>query len=110
MNCNEHAASQRQDSQSIFSYYRKLIALRKEYDILAEGDYELLYEDEPDIFAYIRSWNGQKLLVAANFHGGEVPFVIPEEFCDHGVRLIGNYEEGKRGTLRPYEAFMILNQ
>ena len=103
-----NAACQRKDPDSVFSYYQRLIGLRKEFEILVEGDFELLCEEDPDIFAYVRRWNGQKLLVAANFHGNTAEFEIPEEFRENGVRLIGNYEGTAPGRLRPYEAVMVL--
>ena len=103
-----NAAGQRKDPDSVFSYYQRLIGLRKEFEILVEGDFELLCEEDPDVFAYVRRWNGQKLLVAANFHGNTAAFEIPEEFRENGVRLIGNYEGTAPERLRPYEAVMVL--
>lgn len=105
-----NARDQRNNLDSVFSYYKQLIALRKEYDIFTEGDYELLYEDDRSIFAYTREWKGQKLLVAADFSGESAAFELPEEFDGEGTRLIGNYKDTEKGSLRPYEAFMILKE
>ena len=107
-----NAASQTGDPNSVFSYYKTLVGLRKEYEILAEGEFELICREDPDIFAYVRTLGNQKLLVAANFHGTEVPFSIPLEFDKkEGKRkirtLIRNYPDTEPGMLRPYETFMI---
>ena len=42
------------DPDSIFYHYQKLIKLRKEYDIVTEGTFELLAEDDPAVLAYVR--------------------------------------------------------
>ena len=42
------------DEDSIFYYYQKLIGLRKQHKVIVHGDYQLLLEDDPQIFAYIR--------------------------------------------------------
>lgn len=108
-----NAASQTGDPDSVFSYYKTLVGLRKEYEILAEGDFQLIYREDPDIFAYVRTLGNQKLLVLANFHGTKVPFTVPTEFDSQGEKggirtLIRNYPDREPGILRPYEAFMIL--
>lgn len=103
-----NAGEQRNNPDSVFAYYKQLIALRKEYDIFTEGNYELLYENDRNIFAYTREWQGQKLLVAANFCCEPVPFELPQEFNETGMRLIGNYKNISKDIVQPYEAFMIL--
>lgn len=103
-----NAGIQRHDPESVFSYYKKLVELRREYEIFTEGDFELLYRDDPDIFAYVRNLRGERLLVAANFHKTTAGFSVPEEFLKKGKRLIGNYADVEAGSLRPYEAYIIL--
>ncbi|WP_369902837.1 alpha-glucosidase [Bacillus manliponensis] len=97
------------DSNSIFYYYKKLIELRKKYEIIVYGTYDLLLEDDSAIFAYVREWNGEKLLVVANFTAEEHVFNMPEEVQYHNYELlIHNYDvkeyEMKEIALRPYEA------
>ena len=91
---------------SIFYYYQKLISLRKEKPIFAEGSYELLLKDHPDIFAYLRNLGNQTICVIANFHGKEIKFSIKDLKLDITNYLIQNYEDQKEGILRPYEAFI----
>lgn len=107
------------DPNSTFHHYQKLIRLRKEYDILAEGRYELLLPWHDRIFAYSRTWGDQKLIVAANFCGEEY-WMNSEEIQALGLRpdgqmLISGYAEQPEVSqwdsirrLRPYEAWMVL--
>lgn len=102
-----------EDSNSIFYHYQKLIKLRKEYDIIAYGDFELILEDHKDIFAYIRNHNNEKLLVVNNFYGKETIFQLPSQFNFDNHKsniLISNYEDSsedfKKVNLRPYESIV----
>ncbi len=98
------------DPDSVFHYYRRLIALRRAHAVIVYGDYELLLEADEEIFAYTRTLGGERLLVVLNFRSGTPTFVLPENvvFERHAL-LIGNYEVSPaelpdRFTLRPYEA------
>ncbi|MFT4413862.1 alpha,alpha-phosphotrehalase [Fredinandcohnia humi] len=100
------------DKNSVFYHYQKLIKLRKEYDIITDGDYQLLIEDHPDIFAYVRNGKDEKLLVVNNFYGKDTSFEIPSALPLEGYTsdlLISNYGDSltditKGMKLRPYES------
>ena len=99
----------REDENSIFSYYRKLIRLRKTVPVLADGSFEALLEEDDRILAYKRRTKEQELYVFCNFFPEEASadFSLQE-----GCRcLLSNYnEEIQPGALklRPYEAVMFL--
>ena len=96
------------DPDSVFYCYKKLIALRKEYDIIRDGDFTLLEPDSDELFVYTRSLDGEQLLVVANFFGNTVPYDLPEGWdAGRADVLIHNYKDYEPGTLRPYEAFML---
>jgi len=102
-----NAEAARKDPASIFHYYRKLIRLRKEDPIFAEGDFKLLLEEDENIFAYVRSLADREVLVVANFTEQEIICTLPEEWKG-GEVLIHNYKDGgKSEVLRPYESMMI---
>ena len=103
-----NAAGECNTADSVFAYYKALIALRKKYPIFAEGDYQLLMGDDPDVFAYKRTWKDQILYVICNFRAKELNEVIPEEYRK-GVLLISNYAE-QGSSLKPYEARIYLEQ
>lgn len=111
--------SQLHDENSVFHYYKKLIQLRKENSIFVEGDFTLLLPEDENIFAYVREYEGRKLLVAANFTDKEVECPLLKEWGvpvsedgadksrDNGVLLIHNYSDlPSQQKLRPYEAMM----
>ncbi|GIO38248.1 alpha-glucosidase [Paenibacillus antibioticophila] len=108
------------DQNSIYHYYRKLISLRKEHDIIVYGDFQMLIPDHEEIVAYTRTLDRQKLLVILNFFGGE-PEWQPAWLAEQGFSrensrlLIGNYPLDDNGplpdspfSLRPYEARVYL--
>ena len=114
-----NARSQLHDENSVFHYYKKLIQLRKENSIFVEGDFTLLLPEDENIFAYVREYEGRKLLVAANFTDKEVECPLLKEggvpvsedgadkSRDNGVLLIHNYSDlPSQQKLRPYEAMM----
>lgn len=103
-----NAAEECNTADSVFAYYKALIALRKKYPIFAEGDYQLLMGDDPDVFAYKRTWKEQTLYVICNFHAKKLNEVIPEEYRK-GTLLISNYAE-QGSSLKPYEARIYLEQ
>ena len=104
-----NAAQQLKDPNSIFHYYQKLISLRKEKDIIVYGEFEPLYRDDEQIFAYTRKLDQEKLLTVCNFSDKNAEMEIPEEFKGAEC-LITNLDrtvfEGKI-VLKPYEAFVL---
>ena len=103
-----NAAEQLKDEDSIFHYYQKLIAMRKELDVIAYGDIEPLAVKDPCIFAYRRTYEGHELIVAANFYGRDCTWKSAPDVTGYNC-VISNYEDTARpqnGTmgLRPYEA------
>ncbi|MCY6355183.1 alpha,alpha-phosphotrehalase [Clostridium sp. ZS2-4] len=101
------------DKDSIFYYYQKLIKLRKEFDIITYGDYKLILKEHEDIFAYIREYKNEKLLVISNFYGKETMFQLPEalNFDEYKSEiLISNYKDSssefKEVKLRSYESIV----
>ena len=109
-----NAASQVNDPDSVFSFYRRLVELRNEYDVFVDGAFELLYEDDPDIFAYTRTTPEETLTVLCNFHDGEAALSEKsgEKIRESGLGelLISNYKDVDETKLRPYEARMYLKK
>ena len=103
-----NVADQLKRDDSVFHYYQKLIKLRKEYEIIVYGKYELLLPDDENIYAYVRTLGNQKLLTVCNFSKAEQRF----DCCgyENAKVLISNYDRDVRedGTLKPYEAAVLL--
>ena len=95
-----------EDKDSVFYYYQKLIRLRHENEIIVEGVFHGLLEDNDDIYAYERILGDEKLVVACNFTNKEVPCDLFEG--KEGEELITNYKNHVAGVLQPYETRVIL--
>lgn len=99
-----NAKSQVNDPDSIFSCYKKLIQLRKQYPVFVDGNFTLLLEDDENIFAYQRENANQTMVVVCNFFDKTIKMPLEEERKDMNL-LFGNYKESKDASiLRPYEA------
>lgn len=106
---NINVEAQLEDNNSILNYYRKLIKLRKENEVIVYGKYELLLEKDKNIYAYTRELNGDKILVICNFSGENQQFILPKGIEVKDVQLlISNYPvEGENINnidIKPYEA------
>ncbi|NGM83501.1 alpha,alpha-phosphotrehalase [Paenibacillus sp. 7124] len=108
--------NQLSDPDSVYSHYKKLIALRKEVDVLTDGQYERLDEGHPQVFAYARISDKETLAVVSNFSGKDAVFEFPEAFAaklEGGGTpqlLAGNTNEAPelkaRMELSPYASYM----
>ena len=106
-----NAKEELEDKDSIFHYYQQLIRMRKEYDVIAYGDFEELDRNHPKVIAYKRTYGTEQLQVIANFYGVDVEWKSSQSFNGFEV-LIGNYDEttiedDKKISLRPYEAVVL---
>ena len=104
-----NARDQINREDSVFKYYQKLIKLRHESELIVYGTYDLILDDDKDIYAYIRTLGDEKLIVYCNFSENTREVELPKEFTN-GKVLISNYSDAKvnhKITLRPYEAIVI---
>lgn len=103
-----------EDSNSIYYYYQNLIKLRKEYDIIVYGNYDLILEEHDQIYAYTRRLGNETLLVILNFYAENPNFQLPENISFKSKQLIiSNYDVSENEdiqsiSLRPYEARVYL--
>lgn len=100
--------TEERDEDSILAYYKKLVQLRKDHEIIADGDIHFLETGTDDVIAYERTLGEEKLTVYCNLKGYEVPVADLAK----GEILISNYaaEELRDGALKPYEARVIVNR
>jgi len=102
-----------EDPESVFYYYQKLIALRKQQDIMVYGEYALLDTGTQPLYAYLRRMEGRVLLVVCSFTTQEELFRLPAELAGQPCEcLIANYpaEPTPADMLRlpPYGAAVYL--
>jgi len=98
------------DPDSIFHFYRRLIALRKANPVMVYGVYDLILDAHPQIYAFTRTLEDDRLLVLLNFSAGIATCQLPAQlaFAGHAL-LISNYpvegdDDIRQLSLRPYEA------
>lgn len=100
------------DEDSLFNYYRKVIDLRRnsEYkDVIVYGKYELLFEDEPNLYVYTRKLKNKMIMVVANFYDCDTTI----DLSNYKIKnlLTSNYDDflNENGviTIRPFESFVI---
>lgn len=94
----------------ILPFYRRLVQLRHDMPLIAEGTYEPFAREHESVYAFVREHEGQRLLVLNNFYGTETSLKIPVAFAT-GSMLLSNYgqtELGETLTLAPYQTLAIL--
>ena len=101
---------ERADPESVWSYHRKLIELRRSHEVVVRGDYRLLAPDHRSVWAFLRTWDDERWLVLLNVQAAATRFEPPGEIRETtGEPLLGNLAdvpvwEGGPFDLRPYEA------
>ena len=105
-----NAADQVGREDSVFSYYKKLIALRKREEVICNGSYEEIFPSREDLFAYIRDDGKTQLTVVANFTENTISFPMAK-LKRAGKLEICNYPDAPvNGQLRPYEARIYIKK
>lgn len=99
--------AQQQDPASILNFYKKMIRLKKQYEVFTYGTYDLVLKDDPQIFAYTRTLNDEKVMVITNL--STQPASIKGFTFDYQHLLLNNMAVAKHEPLqelrlRPYEA------
>ncbi|ANC17794.1 trehalose-6-phosphate hydrolase [Bacillus cereus] len=102
-----------EDKESVFYHYKKLIELRKTYDVITEGEYAILDKNDPKIWAYTRTTGSEVLLAINNFYGEEITYSVPAQVQLDGMKqeiLLSNYKDASKDiaklNLRPYESIV----
>jgi len=100
-----------EDKNSILYHYKRLISLRKQYEIIAYGNYIPILEDNDFVFAYKREYMNESLIVINNFYENEIEINLYIEDLDKYKCIITNYEERSlkpRFALKPYESIAFI--
>jgi len=98
--------SQMEDSNSVLSFYKKLIGLRKQYPVITYGDYQQLFPEDEKLFIYKREYEGQKLFVVCNFKAEKAVITLSNDIANNiKDPLISNMDIPLNGnilSLDPY--------
>lgn len=101
------------DEDSIFNYYRKLIALRKEHRVIALGKTIPLAENDKNVYMFKRVLENEELLVVTNFYNVECSIELYFEIEGYECILSNNGEKvtlEKNLKLQPYDALVFLKK
>lgn len=106
--------AQQKDKDSILNFYKKLIAIRKEYPVVAKGEISFLETEEDKVLIYQRSLGEQQLIVLCNLDKKKQEVKINKEWSSYQI-LLENYQgrelplEGLY-TMEPYEIMVIVKE
>jgi len=103
------------DEHSVFYYYQRLIALRKEIEVITTGDYTDLAPEHAQLFCYRRRSDQQTLICINNYYGEPAEYELPVDLAvKQGKYILGNYPELLTDEvthlvkLKPYECRVLL--
>ena len=105
-----NAAAQMNDETSVRAFYKKLVQLRKEMEVISEGKIEFLMKEDEKVLAYRRYTDSQEMLVMCNLTSEEAPVTLPQGWDNTDV-LIANWDNATALTdltLRPYECLALI--
>ncbi|MCT2013416.1 alpha-glucosidase [Staphylococcus capitis] len=97
------------DPQSILQFYKDLIQLKKSDEIYTYGQFNLVDEDNPNLFAYTRTLNSKKVLVVGNLTDQVSKLNVPYLIENEQQVMLHNYSSHviDFDKIQPYEAFVI---
>ena len=97
------------DPQSILQFYKDLIQLKKSDEIYTYGQFNLVDEDNPNLFAYTRTLNNKKILVVGNLTDQVSKLNVPYLIENEQQVMLHNYSSHviDFDKIQPYEAFVI---
>jgi alpha-glucosidase len=96
------------DKKSILNFYKKMIALKKENEIFTYGIYDLIQEEDKQIYAYTRTIGNEKAVVITNLSKKDADFESVFTLNSTDLLLankeVEDHEDVAGFTLQPYEA------
>ena len=97
------------DPQSILQFYKDLIQLKKSDEVYTYGQFNLVDEDNPNLFAYTRKLNNKKVLVVGNLTDQVSKLNVPYLIENEQQVMLHNYSSHviDFDKIQPYEAFVI---
>lgn len=103
-----NAEAQARDPDSILYFYRRLLAFRRSHAALIHGSFYPFMEENENVVAYHRLWEGKGFLVLCNYCDGES--ALEAGLVGKGTLAIGNYRDVPHdcaARLRPWEARIL---
>ncbi|UZX05123.1 alpha-glucosidase [Arthrobacter sp. CDRTa11] len=102
-----NAAAQVDDPESVYNFYRQVIALRHTDPVVADGDFTMLLPEDQHVYAFRRSLPDAELLVLGNFSGTAQTADVGIPAWSNAVQVLGNYPPSPGFELRPWEVKVL---
>ncbi|OED31960.1 glucohydrolase [Planococcus maritimus] len=99
-----NVTAQQRDPQSVLSFYKKMVQLRKQHEALIYGSTHLTFLECPYVYAYTREYGQERYLIISHLDDDTCSWRSPAE----GQLLLSNYAHHIDGKLQPYEARVYL--
>jgi len=114
--CPDHSTKnvevQKNEPDSMLSYYRALLQLRNHDEVLRLGSHRFLETTSNDVMAYVREYRGMQRLVLLNFSGKALAVAPRSDGRNPDVELAGGRAlfstEGTDGSLNQLDDGRIL--
>ena len=108
-----NAEAQMDDGDSVYSFYKKLVAMRREKEVISKGTISFLERDNPDVMAYRRQYGEDEIIVLNNLVSENASVASEPEWIRYR-KILGNYDGSGRDNmtdckivLRPYETVVL---
>lgn len=98
-----NVADQLEDEHSVLNYYKRLIQLKKDYDVFNYGKYELVDKEHKQIYSYKRILDNEEVIIMSNLTSEQATITYPLNL-EKSKLLLHNYTTIKdTNILEPFE-------
>ena len=110
-----NAENEMDNPDSIFSFYKNMIAFRRKHPVIIDGSFKEYFEDHDRLFAYMRENDDERLFTMLNFSATQFTLILPEDIDVSSMNLevsnIGRKDLGGNIiTVYPYESFVLVGK
>ena len=97
------------NKDSVLNFYKDLIKIRKENLSLIYGKYDMILDEDENIYAYTRTLNNDKYVVIVNLSDEKALYKYDDLNLNYENLMLANYKIREHGmlnelVLKPYEA------
>jgi glycosidase len=95
-----NVAAEREKADGVLAFWKKMIRLRRENEILCEGSFRVIWEGK-QIYAFARELDGKKLISVSNMSGKTAK--LPKVLQGWGKPIVSSYGGNDGGEMKPFE-------
>ena len=104
-----NVSSALKDKNSLFYFYKSLIDIKREYEVIKNGRYVPFYMKDSKVFAYSRIDESSELVVIASYSKKPLIRKTLSNYSNYKL-LLSNYDEHEENVLKPYEVRVYYKQ